>query len=63
MFTIRSEPIMIVYGGSSLDAGGFTDPEVFAFIRSTRIDMSSDEASVNTMTEADNSTVKTGYAL
>lgn len=27
---------MILYGGSSLEAGGFLEPDVFAFVRNTR---------------------------
>eukprot|EP00596_Hydrurales_sp_CCMP1899_P005037 CAMPEP_0119037638 /NCGR_PEP_ID=MMETSP1177-20130426/6124_1 /TAXON_ID=2985 /ORGANISM="Ochromonas sp, Strain CCMP1899" /LENGTH=760 /DNA_ID=CAMNT_0006999199 /DNA_START=123 /DNA_END=2402 /DNA_ORIENTATION=- len=57
--SFRTEPIMIVYGGSSLDAGGFVEPEVFTFMRSFRVDIN-DDTSVNTLNETDNSTVKTG---
>lgn len=60
MFVIRSEPIMILYGGSSLEAGGFVEPEVFTLMRSCRLEPT-DDTSVNTYNEADISTVKSGY--
>ena len=47
---------MLLFGGSSLELGGFLEPDVHTFIRSTRIEHSSDLSSTKTDFEV-NSTV------
>ena len=35
---------MLIYGGSSLEAGGFLEPEVFAFVRTLRFEATDDQS-------------------